>query len=71
MQVVSPFYFFIDDSNTILISDHRSNSIKIYNSQFESICGVNTSTYPNGVVVDNRGRVIVVCQADRDCLQIF
>ena len=71
MQVVNPFSFFIDDPCNILISDHRSNSIQIYNSQFESICSVNTSSHPIGVVVDNQGRVIVVCESHRDCLQIF
>ena len=71
MQVVKPFSFFIDDIGNIIISDNGSNSIHIYNSQFESICSINTSAHPMGVVVDNQGRVIVVCQSNKDCLQIF
>ena len=71
MQVVSPRCFFIDNSNNFLISDCSSNSILIFNPEFELIHKINTSTHPKGVVVDNQGRVIVACQADRDCLQIF
>ena len=71
LQVVNPLYFFIDDFNNIFISDSGSNSIQIFNSQSESIHKINTSTSPMGVVVDNQRRVIVVCQAVRDCLQIF
>ena len=71
MQVVNPFSFFIDNIGNILISDLASNSIHVYNSQFESICSINTSPHPIGVVVDNQGRVVVVCQSDKDCLQIF
>ena len=69
MQVVNP-RFFIDYSNN-LISDNRSNCIHIFNSEFQLIHKINTSAHPMGVVVDNQGRIIVVCQADRDCLQIF
>ena len=71
MQVVNPWYFFIDDSSNILISDNGSNSIQIFNPEFELIHKLNTSTCSIGVVVDNQGRVIVVCQANKECLQIF
>ena len=71
MQVLNPYYFFIDDSNNILISDSSSNSIQIFNSEFELIHKINTSTQPMGIFVDNQGRVIVVCQANEECLQIF
>ena len=71
MQVVDPWYFFINDSNNILISDDGSHSIHILNLEFKLIHKINTSPYPMGVVVDNQGRVIVVCQANQECLQIF
>ena len=71
MEVVKPYYFFIDDSSNILISDYGSNSIQIFNPEFELIHKINTSTYPMGVVVDNQGRIIVVCHANHGCLQIF
>ena len=60
MQVVNPRCFFIDNSNNFIISDRSSNSILIFNPEFELIHKINTSTHPMGVVVDNQGRVIVV-----------
>ena len=65
MQVDNPYYFFIDSSNKILISDCGSNSIHIFDLQFELIHKINTSTQPMGVAVDNQGRVIVVCLANK------
>ena len=70
MQVVNPHCFFIDNSNNSIISNYNSNSILIFNPEFELIHKINT-TYPMGVVVDNQGRVIVVCQGKKYCLQIF
>ena len=71
MQVVNSYCFFVDNSNNILISDYSSNSIQIFNSDFELIHKINTSKHPMGVAVDNQGRVIVVCQGNQECLQIF
>ena len=71
MQVVHSNFFHVDNSNNILISDYNANSINIFNPEFKLIHKINTSTHPMGIVVDNQGRVIVVCRADRDCLQIF
>ena len=70
VQVGNPSCFFIDDSNFILISMYYSNSIHIFNPDFELIHKI-TTHHPMGVVVDKKGSVIVVCQADRDCLQFF
>ena len=71
MQVVSPWYFFRDHSDNILISDAGSNSILIFNALFHLIHKISVSTNPTGVTVDKQGRVIVVSQADKNCLQIF
>ena len=71
MIVANPWCFFIDDSKNILISDSSSNCIKIFNPEFELVHKINTYYSPVGVVVDNQGRVIVACQANKDCLQIF
>ena len=35
MQVINPCFFFIDDTDNILISDYDSSSIHIFNSQFQ------------------------------------
>ena len=58
-------------TDEIFISDSVSDSIHIFNPQFELIHKINTSKFPMGVVVDNLGRIIVVCRAETDCLQIF
>ena len=71
MQVVNPFYFFIDPADNILFSDNGSNSIRIFNNEFQLIHKFSVSPYPMGITVDERGRVIVVCRANNDCLQIF
>ena len=71
MQVIFPRFFFIDQTEYILISDYGSNSILIFNSQFQLFHKIPVSDYPMGVTVDNQGRVIVVSQSLKDCLQIF
>ncbi|KAI6647689.1 PKD domain-containing protein [Oopsacas minuta] len=64
LQLIYPYYFYIDNSNNILITDSSdiisSGSISIYNSQFDLIHKIPID-YPTGITVDNRGRVIVVC----------
>ena len=71
MQVIDPFYFFIDQTDNILISDYDSNSIHIFNKEFKLIHKISVSPNPMGITVDKRGRVIVVCRAINNCLQIF
>ena len=70
-QVVNPWYFYIDKFGSILISDYNSNSILILNSEFESIHKISVSYYPMGITMDKEDRVIVVCIAANNCLQIF
>ena len=71
MQVIDPWYFFRDHSDDILISDAGSNSILIFNPEFQLIHKISVSNSPTGVTVDIQRRVIVVSQADKNCLQIF
>ena len=71
MQVIDPFYFFIDQTDNILISDRGSNSIHIFNNKFQLIHKISVSPNPMGITVDKKGRVIVVCRANNNCLQIF
>ena len=70
-QVVNPWFFCIDKFGSILISDYNSNSILILNSEFEFIHEISVSSKPMGTTMDKEDRVIVVCQADNNCLQIF
>ena len=70
-QVIYPCFFFIDKFGSILISDRNSNSILILNSVFEFIHKISVSDNPRGITMDEEDRVIVVCCADNNCLQIF
>ena len=70
-QVVNPWFFCIDKFGSILISDRSSNSILILNSEFEFIHKISVSDNPMGITMDKEDRVIVVCEADNNCLQIF
>ena len=70
MEVINPLFFFVDQTDNILISDSRSNSIHIFNTDFQLIHKIPVSN-STGVTVDKHGRVIVVSQAVKDCLQIF
>ena len=69
MEVINPWFFFVDQTDNILISD--SNSIHIFNTEFQLIHKIPVSNNPTGVTVDKQGRVIVVSLAVKDCLQIF
>ena len=71
MQVVNPWNFFIDQTDNILISNCGSNSIRIFDKEFQLIHEISVSPNPMGISVDKRGRVMVVCQANNNCLQIF
>ena len=71
MQVINPWYFFIDHYDNILISDRGSNSISIFSPLIELIHKISVSNCPMGVTVDNQGRLIVVCQSVNNCLQIY
>ena len=70
-QVLCPCFFFIDKFGNILISDYNSNSILILNSEFELIHKISTSDQPTGITMDKEDRIIVVCNSDNNCLQIF
>ena len=71
MEVISPSHLFIDQTNNIFISDYGSNSIRIFNEEFQLIHEIFVSPNPMGITVDKRGRVIVVCHSVKNCLQIF
>ena len=61
MSLINPCFFFIDQTDNIVISDRGSNSIYIFNTEFQLIHEIPVSNNPTGVTVDKQGRVIVVC----------
>ena len=70
-QVINPWFFFIDKFGYILISDYVSNSIFILNPEFEFTHKISVSNNSKGITMDKEDRVIVVCNADNNCIQIF
>ncbi|KAI6647845.1 Serine/threonine-protein kinase PknD [Oopsacas minuta] len=74
LQLIYPKFFDIDNSNNILITDYNytfsSDYISIFNTQFDLIHKI-FICYPSGITVDNRGKVIVVCDGGEHCLNIF
>ena len=71
MQVMDSFCFHLDNTNKLLVSDVDSNVVLIFNNRFELVHRIAVPKHPMGISVDNMGRVIVVNQAEKDCLQIF
>ena len=70
-EVINPWYFFIDYSDNILISDSGSHSILIFNTEFQFTHNISVSDNPMGVTVDPQGRLIVVSRSNKNCLQIY
>ncbi|KAI6657332.1 NHL repeat containing protein [Oopsacas minuta] len=70
-QVINPLSFSIDISNNILIADYSSNSISIFNPEFQSIHNIPVSKQPTAITVDTHDRIIVVCYHNVNCLLIF
>ncbi|KAI6657049.1 Cell surface protein [Oopsacas minuta] len=52
-QVISPFFFFLDNSDNILISDYGSDSIQIFNSKYECIHKISIPE-PSGITLDDK-----------------
>ena len=71
MEVLNPYYFFVDQTDEILISDSNSNCIYIFDNEFHLFHKISVSFYPMGITVDNKGQIIVVCQTGKICLQIY
>ena len=69
-QVINPYFFLIDKFGYILITDFDSHSILILNSEFEFIHKISV-TKPTGITMNKEDRIIVVCCAANNCLQIF
>ena len=71
MEVINPNFFFIDQTDYFVFSDFGSSSIRIFNHTFETFHTIFVSGKPVGITVDHKGRIIVVCQVAKNCLQIF
>ncbi|KAI6653475.1 Tripartite motif-containing protein 3-like isoform X2 [Oopsacas minuta] len=70
LQLFYPYFFYIDNSNNILITARSSDCIILFDSKFDIIHKISI-VYPTGIAVDNRGRVIVVGDGCEYILHIF
>ena len=77
-QTNYPCSFDIDRDYNIIMSDYSNHCVYVFNKEGEQIHkfgkqgqGIGEFYHPYGIVLDNTGRVIVVCQKDINCLQFF
>ena len=68
--VYNPFFFFIDDSNNLLISDFGSNSIIVFNPLFELIHKISLLNSPMGIVIHNQS-IILVSHGGNNCILVL
>ena len=77
-QTNSPRSFDIDRDYNIIMSDFSNDCVYVFNKEGEQIHkfgkqgqGIGEFNGPYGIVLDNTGRIIVVCCKDANCLQFF
>ena len=77
-QTQYPADFTIDKGNNILISDLNNQCVLVFSSKGDKIQeigrkgqGIGEFVKPFGIALDNTGRIVVVCNKDSGCLQIF
>ena len=77
-QTNDPCSFDIDRDYNIIMSDYSNDCVYVFNKEGEQIHmfgkqgqGIGEFYHPYGIVLDNTGRVIIVCQKDTNCLQFF
>ena len=77
-QTNNPYSFDIDRDYNIMMSDYSNHCVHVFNKEGEQIHkfgkqgqGIGEFYGPYGIVLDNTGRIIVVCRKDTNCLQFF
>ena len=77
-QTNSSYSFDIDRDYNIMMSDFSNHCVYVFNKEGEQIHkfgkqgqGIGEFYYPYGIVLDNTGRIIVVCWKGTNCLQFF
>ena len=77
-QTNYPNSFDIDRDYNIIMSDYSNHCVYVFNKEGEQIHkfgkqgqGIGEFYCPWGIVLDNTGRVVVVCEKDTNCLQFF
>ena len=77
-QTINPYCFDIDREYNIIMSDYNNHCVCVFNQEGEEIHrigkngqGIGEFVNPWGIVLDNTGRIVVVCHKDTACLQFF
>ena len=77
-QTKAPSCFDIDRDYNMIISDYSNHCVYIFNQAGELIHrfgkegqGIGEILRPWGIVLDNTGRIVVVCEKNNHCLQFF
>ena len=77
-QTNNPYSFDIDRDYNIMMSDYSNDCVYVFNKEGEQIHkfgkqgqGIGEFFRAWGIVLDNTGRIIVVCSKDTNCLQFF
>ena len=77
-QTINPVCFDIDREYNIIMSDYNNHCVCVFNQEGEEIHrigksgqGIGEFVNPWGIVLDNAGRIVVVCKKDTACLQFF
>ena len=77
-QTNKPYSFDIDRDYNIMMSDYYNHCVYVFNKEGEQLHkfgkqgqGIGEFSNPYGIVLDNTGRIIVVCCKDTNCLQFF
>ena len=77
-QTDYPASFDIDRDYNIIMSDFQNHCVYVFSQEGEEIHrigkrgeGIGEFTNPWGVALDNAGRIVVVCQKKKGCLQFF
>ena len=77
-QTNHPHSFDIDRDYNIIMSDYSNDCVYVFSKEGKQIHkfgkqgqGIGEFNCPYGIVLDNTGRIIVVCQKNANCLQFF
>ena len=77
-QTESSYYFDVDRAYNIVLSDYQGHCVYVFNQKGEQLHrigkegqGVGEFYYPFGIALDSTGGIIVVCEKENNCLQIF
>ena len=77
-DVIFPAYLFVDQVGNFLITDYRAHCVRVFSHEGDFIhqigeAGENTGQFinPNGIVMSNSGKIVVVSANANHAIQIF